>query len=205
MSKIAPLPQVSYPHVLGCDIYHGDGPVQMHALVDAGIKFVYFKTSQGTSYTDPTFADNIKRARSVGLIAGAYHFYDPKVDPKKQAAYFLAHAPVVKGDLVHCIDNETQGPTAAVDTYACAKEMKRLTGRWPCIYSGDSMFQDELAKYFKPPADYFLWIARYGHEPQAPCAIWQYSDAGRIQGVPHALDLNVFRGDIEALKTHCYK
>lgn len=204
MSKLSPLPNVTYSHVLGIDCYHGDGDVQMHALLDDGIQFLYVKATEGASYADPAYADNVARARSVGILAGAYHFFKPGVDPKKQADYFLQHAPVVKGDLVHCIDSETAGSGVGQQTFDCAKEMKRLTGRWPCIYSGDSFFIDNLLPHFTPPENYFLWVARYGHEPTNVYNIWQYSENGQVSGVPHALDLNVFKGDLEALKVHTY-
>lgn len=204
MSTINPLPPVNYTHILGIDCYHGDGDVQMHALLGAGVQFLYVKASQGTGYIDPAYADNAARARSVGILTGAYHFFDPAADPLEQAAHFLSVAPVVKGDLIHCLDSETSAPNAGAATFACAQEMKRLTGRWPCIYSGDSMFTDELLSHFSPPENYFLWIARYGHAPVNVYNIWQYSEAGSVPGVLHALDLNVFKGDLDTLKVHIY-
>lgn len=204
MSTINPLPPVNYTHVLGIDCYHGDDDIQMHALLAAGIQFLYVKASQGRGYVDPAYADNAARSRSVGILTGAYHFFDPSTDPKQQAAHFLSVAPVVKGDLVHCLDSETTGEFVGQDTFICAQEMKRLTGRWPCIYSSDSMFSDYLKAHFSPPENYFIWIARYGHSPVNGYNAWQYSQSGQVEGVPHALDLNVFEGDLDALKAHTY-
>jgi len=202
MPKLTPSITVHGPALYGCDIYHGDGDVQMHAVHDAGLSFVWIKATQGLTYTDPLFYTNWVRAKSVGLIRGAYHFFDPKADPIAQASHFVHTVPLQKGDLVLALDVETDGAQVGANAYECAKEIKRLTGRWPAIYSSDSFYKEKLAQFF-PANMHFLWIARYGHEPSTRCAIWQYSDAGRVDGVPHALDTDVFYGDQAALLKHC--
>jgi len=41
-------------------------------------------------------------------------------------------------------------------------------------------------------------------EPETPCAIWQYAETGRADGVPNAIDTDVFYGDAAALAAHCF-
>jgi lysozyme len=202
MVKITPTPSAAGPALYGADIYHGDGDIQMHALKDTGLAFVWIKATQGRAYTDPAFATNWARAKSVGLTRGAYHFFDPETDPIAQATHFHNTVPLQKGDLVLGLDVETDGLNVGAKAYDCAQEIKRLTGRWPAIYSSDSFYQEKLKAFF-PAGLHLLWIARYGREPVTPCAFWQYAETGRVPGVPHPLDTDIFRGDSAALATHC--
>lgn len=202
MTYITPTVSVSGPALYGADIYHGDGDIQMHALQAAGLAFVWIKATQGAGYTDPAFSTSWARAKSAGITRGAYHFFDPAADPIAQAHHFVNTVPLQKGDLVLALDIETDGLNVGAKAYDCAKEIKRLTGRWPAIYSGDSFYQEKLKAFF-PVGLHLLWIARYGHEPVTPCAFWQYAETGRVLGVAHALDTDVFRGTPADLQTHC--
>lgn len=201
-------PPVSGPALYGLDIYHGDfvgdnpNSIQFHALRDAGLDFVWIKATEGATYTDPLFSSNWPRAKSVGLTRGAYHFFDPIADPIAQAAHLYNIVQLQKGDLVLGLDIETDGLDVGKKAYLCAAELKRLTGRWPAIYSSDSFYQEKLKAFF-PAGLHLLWIARYGQEPVTPCAFWQYAETGRVPGVPHPLDTDIFHGDAAALATHC--
>ena len=202
MPNITPTVIIDGPALYGADIYHGDGDVQMHALAAAGLSYVWIKATQGRTYTDPAFATNWARAKSAGLIRGAYHFFDPAADPIAQADHLVNTVPLKKGDLVLALDVETDGLNIGARAHDCAARIKRLTGRWPALYCSDSFYREHLQPYF-PIGSHLLWIARYGGKPRTPCQFWQYSDAGRVPGVPHQLDTDVFFGDMAALKTHC--
>src|ERR1700744_887561 len=56
----------------GMDIYHGDS-ISWNSL-SPHIQFVYCKASQGATYKDPMFSNNVSSAKNNGLIVGAYHF-----------------------------------------------------------------------------------------------------------------------------------
>jgi lysozyme len=199
---ITPKVTVDGPALFGCDIYHGDGDVQMHALAAAGLSYVWIKATQGLVYTDPKFQDNWARAKSAGLVRGAYHFFNPDANPLQQAAHLVNTVKLQKGDLVLALDVETDGLNVGAKSHDCAAEIKRLTGRWPAIYTSDSFYREHMQPYY-PIGSHLLWIARYGGRPQTPCQFWQYSDAGRVQGVAHNLDTDVFFGNVDLLKTHC--
>ncbi len=188
-------------HLKGVDIFHGDAPLDFHALAAAGVAFAFIKASQGENGLDPHFADNYARAKSVGIVAGAYHFFMPGIDPVRQAQHFLSAAPLVAGDLVWCLDVETAGGNIGYDAFRCAEEIKDRTGRWPIIYSGRAFYHDNLEGHF-PQSDHTLWIAEYGPKPDVDCAFWQYTDHGDYpDNLP--LDSNVFYGTADDLKGHC--
>ena len=42
--------------------------------------------------------------------------------------------------------------------------------------------------------DLHLWYARYDHDPEYPCTIWQRSGSGQIEGITGPVDLNEWRG-----------
>lgn len=185
----------------GLDVYHGDRPLDFHAMAEASVKYVFIKATQGVGYDDPCYLDNYERAKSVGLIAGAYHYFDPTADPAVQASHFMARASLHSGDLVHALDVETDGDGVAERAKACAQEIKTRTGRWPIIYSGDAFFQARLAGVF-PEGLHTLWIARYSQsKPRTRCAFWQYTDASRIGWNP-PLDSEQFFGTMDDLKQH---
>ena len=188
--------------VKGFDVYHGDAIESFHALANAEMQFGFCKASQGAAMTDPAFADYWQRMKEVGMIRGAYHFFTPDADALTQVKHFLSLVKLEPGDLPLVLDIETAGDKIGAKAFVAASEIKKQTGYWPIIYSGDSFFQANLLHYF-PPAGHTLWIARYGHPPVTPCAFWQNSDAGQVPGISHAIDTNLFKGTIEQLKALC--
>ena len=57
----------------------------------------------------------------------------------------------------------------------------------------DVLFEDENAWYVLEMQDYSLWLAEYGDVPTFRYAFncLQYSDAGQIDGIPAAVDLDL--------------
>lgn len=202
-------PQPTKPILQGCDVYHGDTPLQFGAMKKAGKVYCYAKATQGQSYEDPKFETYFARAKQAGLVRGAYHYFDPDANPVLQAKHFVRVAPPVKGDLVHMLDVEALSKTAPASSLGprallCAQTIKGLTGRYPVIYSGQSFYQEHLAATF--PAHLFtLMIARYGKEaPVVDCEFWQYSEKGIVPSNPHAMDLSEFHGTMDDLLTHTF-
>lgn len=206
MTTLSARPVIEGPVLYGCDIYHGDGDIQMHDLIRAGLYFVSIKATQGLRYVDPLFSTNWARAKAVGLKRMAYHFFDPTADPILQAQHFVNTVTLQTGDMILGLDIEVDGPDVGENSYKCAQEIKRLTGYWPAIYTSDSFYQENLSHYFVVGM-HFLWIARYGLngefvQPKTDWEMWQYADAGRISGVSHPVDTDVFKGTEEDFSKH---
>ena len=95
--------------ILGTDRSHHNSKVPLQSLVDKGVKFIWFKATQADTYQDPTFNASWQEAKATpGLIRGAYHFYDPRVDGVIQAKHFLSTGInfAAEGCLMPCVDVE---------------------------------------------------------------------------------------------------
>lgn len=55
-----------------------------------GDMFAFAKATEGTGWSDPTFAQNWANAAAEGKVRGAYHFFHPADSAAGQAAFFMA-------------------------------------------------------------------------------------------------------------------
>jgi len=172
--------------------HHND--VQFGLLKKNGVEAVILKATEGTSYIDPTFVDRVKRAKSVGLLVGAYHFMTGE-DPVKQWAHFHEVVDPYR-PLVLALDYETRAagnsPTADVLDAMVGLSLKQIY-RHPLLYGSD-----KLVKVLKPKncpkqvTECPRWLARYGdRRPELPCDLWQFSESIKVgeQGPYDASDL----------------
>lgn len=79
-------------HVHGIDVSHYQGNIDWKMLTQTRqgkfpIHFVFMKASEGGDYGDKAFSSNFDSAKTHGFIRGAYHFYNPKTDPVRQADF----------------------------------------------------------------------------------------------------------------------
>lgn len=54
-----------------------------------GNAFAFAKATEGTGWSDPTFASNWANARAEGKVRGAYHFFHPALSASAQAQFFM--------------------------------------------------------------------------------------------------------------------
>lgn len=201
-------------HAQGVDVSHWQGSIDWTKVSSSGKSFAFMKASQGTSRVDPNFIVNAIGAKAAGLLIGPYHFLDA-VTPsaaRQEAQHFYTtlSSAGVEFDLPPVLDYEhNPGQLSKQRINEIAKnfldEMKRLTGRTPIIYTGNSFAQQFDAEL----GSYPLWVARYSH--QAPYDVpgwntwsfWQYSDSGSVLGITGKVDLNEFSGTVKELKRFC--
>jgi lysozyme len=97
--------------IWGIDVSHYQGVVAWQSVRAAGAAFAFAKASEGTTATDPLFADNWRGIAQAGLARGAYHFAHPGFDPETQAVHFHATVGDLRpGDLPPVLDIETTEP-----------------------------------------------------------------------------------------------
>lgn len=164
----------------------------------AGILAVIHKATQGTLYTDPEYAERKKRAESIGLLFGAYHFGNGS-DPVKQAEHFLENS----GDAKWlCLDWEDLSMSLA-QAEAFVTHVHAETGVWPVLYSGQA-FIIQRRKGSQILDNCPLWIARYNSQPPIKAVgawtLWQYSSTGRVPGIVGNVDRNRFAGTADELR-----
>src|SRR6188474_483264 len=96
----------------GIDASHWQGTIDWTRVAGGGKKFVYLKATEGTAYSDPTFAGNRSGARAAGDRVGAYHFAQPDAtagDAVAEARWFLANTTFASNDLRPVLDIEVSG------------------------------------------------------------------------------------------------
>ncbi|MDE6207331.1 MAG: hypothetical protein K2M55_05940 [Muribaculaceae bacterium] len=172
------------------------------------VLFAIAKSTEGVTILDPTFERNFREAKRCGIIRGAYHFLSVNSPVEKQVEYFIKNTPLEKGDLPPVLDLEINKNTMKkqhAKVCSMAKKWLQLVekhyGVKPIIYTYNNYYIDYMKGHGFD--DYDFWIARYGAEPSARhWEIWQYTDKGHANGVNHAVDIDLFRGDYKALRKY---
>lgn len=190
------------------------GAINWTKVAASGAKFCFVKMS-GTTTADPFGKDNLKNARSKGLLVGGYHFMTNGASGKNQAKAFLSTVTLKPGDIRPVIDIETvPGNAASKKTYVqrCEEFLAEVTtalgGTRPFIYTR----KDILASLGNPASfkDCPLWLARYSSSPPplptgfTSYVAWQYSDKGSVDGITGHVDLNTLNVTLAKFKsTYC--
>jgi lysozyme len=167
---------------------------------DVKIGFAFIKATEGSNLRDNHFARNWRKCREAGIARGAYHFFRGNTDAAAQARNFIKSVTILPGDLPPVLDVETLDNTPV-------SEFQDKVALWltlveqhfkvrPIIYSNASFYNNHLHPRF---ADYPLWIAHY-KEKNRPRVnrewlVWQHNEGGRVNGINHHVDFNVFNGD----------
>ena len=167
----------------------------------SGLSFGICRASQGlgaagTNSPDPYLTWNWPRIKEKGLVRGAYHFLDPRLDGAAQASYFVETVSAVGLETTDMLwlDNETAG-TSPEAVAACARAfMARLTSLRPDNPCGVYSFWDFITTgNCAGLGRYPLWLAIYqSATPGAPApwsawTFWQYGGTSNY-------DSDVFNG-----------
>ena len=183
------------------DLSHYTDPADadFHTLAAGGVPLVITKASEGSHFTDPTYAGFAQRIRSVPLILGAYCFLD--VAPEgPQVAHFISVAHLQKGDLQPVIDAEATG-LGKDETFAAMEDLEGR-GYRPILYCSLSFFNDVLGS----PTKWWLWVAAYrATMPILPAGVrvfaWQHSDHAVFPGIAKPCDGSYLYVTVADLKT----
>ena len=171
-------------------------------MTDDGIKigFAFIKATEGTSIVDEQFRRNWAEAESQNIPRGAYHFFVPKRNAKKQAQNFIQIVDLKPGDLPPVLDVEK---SRGVSVSEMQKEVKAWLdaveeryGVKPILYTNIDFYEHYFQTGFE---EYPLWIAHY-LQPDKPrienkWVFWQHSEKGRVDGINAFVDFNIFYGD----------
>jgi lysozyme len=167
---------------------------------DVKIKFAFMKATEGGNFTDKQFARNWRKSREAGVVRGAYHFFRANTDAAAQARHFIEKVTLLPGDLPPVLDVESLHNTPV-------NEMQDGVALWlllieqhykvkPIIYTNATFYNNYLHPRF---ADFPLWVAHYKERKsprvQRDWLFWQHSESGRVNGINHFVDFNVFNGD----------
>ncbi|RYZ31012.1 MAG: glycoside hydrolase family 25 protein [Chitinophagaceae bacterium] len=164
------------------------------------IGFGFIKATEGINNRDPRFRQNWRRSKDAGVVRGAYHFFIATKSGKKQAENFISSVELAKGDLPPVLDVEQTYGVPGSKLRERVKEwltvVENYYGVRPIIYTNVDFYQQHLKDEFD---EYPLWVAHYFRKTRPrihrPWVFWQHSEQGRVNGVFHKVDFNVFNGD----------
>jgi len=199
----------------GIDVSRWQTNVDWASVQAAGMAFAFCKATQGVQVVDKFFAQNWAGIKKAGLARGAYHFYDPMLDPAQQAQLFLRTVKLEPGDLPPVLDVEQAG-TASNDalirgTKTWLDAVEQATGRKSIIYTRASFWNERLrsssGQYPEWAKDYKLWTAHYTSAPNplvprgwTAWTFWQFTESGTVNGVAGKVDMNRYNGTADDLR-----
>jgi lysozyme len=203
------------PQPVGIDVasyQHPNGTaIDWTAVSRSGIRFVFTKATEGTTYTNPHFASDRAGALAQGMGVGSYHYARPTNDPISDAQHYLSvrgtESP--RGTLPPVLDLEvTEGQTPAQLSdwaYRWMSYVEAMTGRTPIFYSYVNFIKASMAPDSRL-SRFPLWLACYcSGAPDAPAPwnswlFWQYTSTGRVPGIEGNVDQNRYNGTLLSLQ-----
>jgi lysozyme len=189
----------------GIDVSRHQGTISWRAVRDMQVKdikfdFAFMKATEGVTMVDPYFKRNWKNCRQMHLPCGAYHYYLANRSGADQAKNFIKTVQLKPGDLPPVVDVEHLRGTKPELMRAQLKiYLDMIEAHYhvkPIIYSYVDFYERYLGKDFD---EYPLWIAHYLQKERPRIkrnwVFWQFNEGGRVNGILHNTDFNVFNGD----------
>lgn len=192
----------------GIDVSKFQGKIDWDKVKAAGVEFAIIRVgfrgyNEGTLELDPYFEENIKGATESGIHVGVYFFSQAITveEAKEEAQFVLDKIEGYKVTYPVIIDTEhvTTYPARAnslsrqlrTDIAKVFCEEVKAYGYKPMIYANTKWMV--MGIDLEQLSDYDLWFAYYGNNLSFPYQydILQYSDTGKIDGINHAVDLNI--------------
>lgn len=183
----------------GIDVSKHQGTVNWQKVKASGIDFAIIRAGYGriASQKDPKFEENYLNAKKAGLHVGAYwySYATNEAEALEEAKLFADTLRYKQFDMPVFIDIEekcSQKNAAAI--VKAFGEYMESQGYYFGVYGSKSF----LANYAPGiTAQYCGWIAQWGTNCTftGPFTFWQYSDAGRLDGVVGNVDLDYCYND----------
>ena len=184
--------------VRGIDVSHHQKQINWNLVSKDNISFVYVKATEGKTYKDPRFDENIKGALKVGLPVGAYHYFRMTSGAREQFYNFRKALKNYTCQLIPMVDVETSDGRSvrelrdSLDVFISL--IKAEYGCAPMIYGTQRSYNTYCAPRYN---GYHLYIGRYGaNEPvikgKGTYSIWQYTESGKVKGIHASVDICKF-------------
>jgi lysozyme len=214
-----PKPHPAATMLRGFDVSDARGDIDFHRAHASGIGFAIVRVADGNVRDTRYGPGRIKALRESGLAWFPYYFGrvaspdNSERNGTREAAMAIQFARAGgwgrKGDLPLAYDFETPNGQSPAK---CARHLlqfvdayRRDRGHYPILYTGPSFWTSILPNLTARQRDRVkrcpLWIAHWdvpkpgSLEPWGDTwMLWQYSDHGRVAGVPSKCDTDYFRG-----------
>jgi len=192
--------------------------MQFPAVIDAGVKFVGVKATEGVTFTDPRLLFHRAGLRTQPLNLVVYYHYGTSGDPRRQADHIMdTIGPLrdnerlvldLEGEDVSDLPAAPDAILAWLDGFYTELLASACSDRRPFIYTSKRIWDMFGNPAWDLASEVDLWTPRYGpHEPELPApwtawTIWQFSQTYTINGVSGPCDANWFAGDESALREY---
>lgn len=204
-------------NVHGIDVSNWQGNIDWNNVANNGQVYAWVKASEGMTYQDPQFINNMTNGLDAGVVMGAYHFARPDNNlATEDASNFLSTAGIYIGTgfLPPVLDLENPysgGQSIDLTDMFTSNELSLWAMEWlstvetqtgitPIIYVNGN-----YANYLNSSVNvYGLWFAQPDESltPPVNMGVWndwlfkQYSWWGEVPGIVGDVDLNIFNGSI---------
>ena len=191
--------------IKGIDVSKWQGVIDFAKVKNTGIDFAIIREGYGKDQTDKKFEQNYSNAKNVGLNVGVYHYSyaDSVEDAKKEAQFCISNLKnkQLEYPIVFDIEDKEQlklNNRQRTDIVKAFCDELEKNGYYAMYYCNLNWFKNYLNK--NDLAKYDLWLAQWnGDKPSYSCGIWQYSSAGKINGISGNVDLNVSYKDYASI------
>lgn len=185
--------------IKGIDVSKWQGTIDWQKVKSAGVDFAVVKLGNGLSNgnlsVDPYFTKNFKGALSVGLRVGVYVFmYGTSVSAAKLVAENTVATLSTSKNLLSLpvffdLEWDDTAATGRANCTAMAvawRDVIAKAGFVPGLYTNPNW----LKNYISCPDNCKLWLAHYAKTPYCSSYIWQYTMAGRVDGINTDVDID---------------
>lgn len=194
---------------VGIDISKFQGEVDWEKVKNDGIDYAYIRLGyrgyeSGKIVTDDNYETNIEGCNEAGLDCGVYFFTEAKTreEGREEADFVLENLGDYHVELPIVIDVELSSNVKKSRTKNLSKEDRteavigfceriKEAGYTPMIYGNlkSFMIMTDITRL----EDYDKWFAYYNYPLRFPYKIkmWQYTSAGKVDGVNGNTDMNV--------------
>lgn len=172
------------------------------AIIRAG----YRGYGSGKLVTDEKFKSNIKAASAAGIPIGVYFYTQAisEIEARDEARYTMELVKGYKLTLPIFIDSEdgkngagradsgklSRAKRTAILKAFCEEIQKK--GYAAGVYASEWWLNNLLD--ISKLKNFYLWVAKYStYEPNVAWDAWQYTSAGRIDGVTGGVDISDFK------------
>lgn len=181
----------------GIDISHHQHTINWQQVAATGTQFVYIKASEGETFRDTLYEENVSRARAAGVKVGSYLYFHPNVSVKRQFENFRDIVREEYQDLIPMVDvEETSGMNRKIMVKKLNELLEMMTdyyGQRPIIYTATSFYNSYLQNSV---ANYPIVVGGYTRKPvlldDKDYVVWQFSSHGKVNGINSNVDLDVF-------------
>ena len=187
----------------GTDISHWQSGIDFGSI--PGLDFSICKATQGTSYDSSyitEFHRQVTQLRSLGKLAGSYHYVIGQGSARAEADYYLSVIDPYVLDILIAVDWEKKSNSRWGDLAYLEELCQRIedvTTVKPLVYASQSVFPWDMCQEHS----WGEWVAQYAtttvvsgfqetpwNEGAYSCAIRQYSGNGRLTGYSGSIDLD---------------